>query len=68
MEMIFKDYSSHTTPNKMIRGYRLLAVDGSDLRLPSNPSDEFSATSNSEGQRHYYLVHLNAMYDLVNKV
>lgn len=68
MEMIFKDFSSHTTPNKTFRGYRLFAVDGSDLRLPSNPSDEFSAISNSEGQKHYNLVHLNAMYDLINKV
>lgn len=68
LEMIFKDFVSTTTPTATFQGYRLLAVDGSDLRLPSNPSDEFSLIRNSAGQKQYNLVHLNAMYDLVNKV
>ena len=66
--MIFKDFVSTTTPTATFQGYRLLAIDGSDLRLPSNPSDEFSLIRNSAGQKQYNLVHLNAMYDLANKV
>ena len=68
LEMIFKDFVATTTPNSTYQGYRLFAVDGSDLRLPSNPSDEFSLIRNSDGQKQYNLVHLNAMYDLINKV
>ena len=68
LEMIFKDLVSTTTPTATFQGYRLLAIDGSDLRLPSNPSDEFSLIRNSAGQKQYNLVHLNAMYDLANKV
>lgn len=68
LEMIFKDFVAATTPSTTFQGYRLLAVDGSDLRLPSNPADEFSLIRNNAEQKQYNLVHLNAMYDLVNKV
>lgn len=68
LEMIFKDFVDSTTPTTTFQGYRLLAVDGSDLRLPSNPSDDFSLIRNNEGQKQYNLVHLNAMYDLMSKV
>lgn len=68
LEMIFKDFVTATTPSTTVQGYRLLAVDGSDLRLPSNPSDDFSLIRNNAERKQYNLVHLNAMYDLVNKV
>lgn len=68
LKMIFKDFTASTCANKTYKSFRLLAVDGSDLRLPSNPSDELSLISNSSGQKTYNLVHLNAMYDLMNKV
>ena len=68
LERIFKDFVTATTPSATLQGYRLFAVDGSDLRLPSNSSDDQSSIRNSSGQKQYNLVHLNAMYDLVNKV
>lgn len=49
-------------------GYRLLAVDGSDLHIPHNPADAetyFQSTPNSKG---FNLVHVNALYDLINRV
>ena len=52
----------------LYQGYRLVAVDGSDLLIPHDPSDQqtyFQSTPNSKG---YNLVHVNAMYDLCNKV
>ena len=66
--MMFKDFVAVTTPFTTFQEYRLFAVDGSDLRLPSNPADEFSLISNHAEQKQYNLVHLNAMNDLVNKV
>lgn len=52
----------------LYQGYRLVAVDGSDLLIPHDPSDQqtyFQSTPNSKG---YNLVHVNTMYDLCNKV
>lgn len=49
-------------------GYRLLAVDGSDLHIPHNPEDAetyFQSTPNSKG---FNLMHVNALYDLINRV
>ncbi|MGN0351447.1 MAG: IS4 family transposase [Roseburia sp.] len=68
LETIFHEFTTTTAPEILFRGYRLLAVDGSDLRLPSNPNDTFSSIKNAEGEKHYNLVHLNAMYDLMSKV
>lgn len=45
-----------------------MAVDGSDLRLPTNTKDSFSSINNNEGEKSYNLVHRNAMYDVTNKV
>lgn len=68
IKKIFQDFSDNTMPTRTYQGFRLLAADGSDLRLPMNPDDDFSVISNSEQQKRYNLVHLNAMYDLINKV
>ena len=55
-------------PTTTFQGYRLFAVDGSDLRLPSDPTNDFSLIRNAEGQKQYNLAHLNAMLDLMSKV
>jgi hypothetical protein len=68
LKMIFHEFVKATTPETRLDGYRLLAVDGSDLRLPTNPHDEFSVIKLPEGGKHYNLVHLNTMYDLMSKV
>lgn len=68
LAMVFREFVKATVPDTFFDGYRLLAVDGSDLRLPANPHDEFSVIEHTEGGKHYNLVHLNAMYDLMSKV
>ena len=67
VEMIFNDFVSSVMPTMTFRGYRLFAVDGSDLRLPSDPTNDFSLIRNAEGQKQYNLAHLNAMFDLMSK-
>ena len=60
---------THSFQNlKTYEGYRLLAVDGSDLNICHNPNDVdtyFQSTPTTKG---FNQLHLNAMYDLCNKL
>jgi len=53
---------------KKYRGYRLLADDGSSLHIPTNPKDADTFFPHKAGGKGYNLLHLNAMYDLVNRI
>ena len=41
-----------------------LAVDGSDVRLPTNPDDKLTYLPGSKAQDPYNCLHINALYDL----
>ena len=43
---------------------KLLAVDGSDIQIHTNPEDSGSYFPGANGQKSYNLLHLNALYDL----
>ncbi len=47
---------------------RILAVDGSDIQIPTNPHDHETFFPGSNGQAPYNLLHLNAMYDLNDRI
>ena len=47
---------------------RILAVDGSDLQIATNPDDSSSYHPGTNGQKPYNLLHLNALYDLNNRI
>lgn len=67
-KFLLHEFTSSFDDLKTYEGYRLLAVDGSDLNIPHNPNDPktyFQTLPNSKG---YNLLHLNAMYDLRNKL
>lgn len=51
-------------PDHTYRGYRLLACDGSDVNISRNPLD--AETFIHEGERGYNMIHINALYDLLN--
>ena len=68
IKMIFNEFVTSTMPTAVFQGYRLFAVDGSDLRLPSDPTNDFSLIRNAKEQKQYNLAHLNAMFDLMSKV
>ena len=53
---------------KTFRGYRLLAYDGSDLPIPADRHDPDTYFQNHPGEKGYGLLHLNALYDLCNKI
>ena len=65
-EQIFQ-MSSSLCNFKLYKGYRLLAVDGSDVRIPLNPSDSDTYFPGTHGQQPYNLLHLNAVYDLLSR-
>ena len=64
MEYIFREMVKQCDEQSLFKGYRLLAVDGSDIRLPKNKNDNNSYIENDENTKGYNLLHLDAMYDL----
>jgi hypothetical protein len=67
-ECLFRHFTSKVDENKLYHGFRLLAVDGSDLRIASNSSDPDSYFPGVNGQNAYNLLHINAMYDLLQHI
>jgi Transposase DDE domain len=67
-EFLFNEFTHSFQDLKTYEGYRLLAVDGSDLNICHNPNDAdtyFQSIPNTKG---FNQLHLNAMYDLCNKL
>ena len=64
-EKLFQDFVSQTSQNNNYKGYRLLAVDGSDIQIPTNLNDTDSLFI-TEGRKPYNLLHLNALYNLLS--
>lgn len=63
---LFNHFSSSTLPlqERLHKGFRLVAVDGSDINIYRNPDDE--ETFIHEGEKGYNAIHINALYDLLN--
>lgn len=67
-QFLFLEFAkAYTSDSAEFHGYRLLAVDGSDLSIAADPSDPDCYYPGTNGQRHYSLLHLNALYDLRQK-
>ncbi len=67
-EFLLNEFTNSFNNHKTYNGYRLFAVDGSDLNIAHNPGDPdtyFQSTPDTKG---FNLLHLNAMYDLCNKL
>lgn len=68
MESLFHRFTARLHPTKTFRGYRLLAVDGSDLKSASWPGDPASYRPGTDRQHGWNLWHMNALFDLENGV
>lgn len=64
---LFRQFCSKTAAQKTFMGYRVLAVDGTDLHVPTNPRETSSFFQDGKNKG-YNLLHLNALYDLINNV
>ena len=67
-ETLFRQFTSAFPQIKLYKGYRLIAVDGSDLHIPTNAQEKTYFYPGANGQKPYNLMHLNAMYDLMNNI
>ena len=67
LEYLFHQFTETTAQERLYKGYRLLAADGSDLQIFANPKDTDSYYPGTNGQKHYSMLHINAVYDLLNR-
>ncbi len=63
---ILHAYNQKCNFSKKHQGYRLLAVDGSDINIYPNEGDTYIAPI--DGRKAYSLMHMNALYDLKNNI
>ena len=63
--MLFSLFVQKADSPKLYKGLRLLAADGSDIQIPTNPKHSDSYFPGVNGQTPYSLLHLDAMYDLL---
>jgi len=68
MEFLFHKFTQSHTDIKNYRGYRLLAIDGSDLHIATDPTDADTYFQSQPNTKGYNLLHLNAAYDLCNRL
>lgn len=66
-EFLLHKLNQSFVPSRKFKGYRLLAVDGSDIHIPTNPLDEASYVCSNENSKGYNLLHMNVLYNLLEK-
>lgn len=67
-EFLFHSFTDQTIKQNLYKGYRLIACDGSDLNIFRNPKDESTFYQFLPTDKGFNQVHLNAFYDLKNRV
>ena len=68
---IFHEFTAMLPAEKRYKGYRLLAVDGTDVNTPYNKNSEFyheGPIQHGQETKGHNSVHLNCLYDLSNKL
>jgi hypothetical protein len=68
VEFLFREFTQSYSDIKYYRGYRLLAIDGSDLHIATDPADTDTYFQSQPNTKGYNLLHLNAAYDLCNRL
>ena len=67
-QSLFESFTArYSNSTNLFKGYRLIACDGSDINIAHNPNDKESYFTNGK-VRGFNQLHLNAMYDLINKI
>jgi len=67
-EYLFKKFTDTYKNLRTFNGYRMLAVDGSTLISAANPDETASYTKLNQFDKRYNELHLNALYDLNNRL
>ena len=66
-EYVVKELNKAYPCTETYKGFRLIAVDGSDLSISYDISDEETYVPNCEGFRGRNLIHINSAYDIISK-
>lgn len=69
---VFQIFNNHCIDTKEYKGYKLLAIYGSAINIPTNEESNTyikpQKTRNGNNSKGYNQYHLNAIYDIMNKV
>lgn len=65
---ILKDFTTNYVSRKITNNLRILAIDGSDVQVPTNSNDVQSYVKTTNYQKGYNIFHMNSMYDIKNGV
>lgn len=68
LEYLFHSFTSSSVNPKYYNGFRILAIDGSDVNIAYDPKDAENHIVKVENTKGYNILHLNAMYDLCSRV
>lgn len=63
---LFQEFNKEFTQTNFFHGYRLYAVDGTDVHIPAISGDKGTYYCADENSKGYNLIHMNALYDLLN--
>ena len=63
----FNSRMEEITPTRTENGLRILAVDGTEIQTPTDPDDADSYYPGTNGQKPYNMIHLTALYDLLQR-
>lgn len=66
-QYLFHTFNESFSQTCFFHGYRLYAVDGSDIHIPTIPDDKETFYRANDDAKGYNLMHLNALYDLMNR-
>lgn len=64
---LFHEFNKVFSQTGFFHGYRLYAVDDSDIHIPTNLDDKKTFFGAADNAKDYNLIHLNALYDLLNR-
>lgn len=67
-EFLLHEFINSFQETRLYHGYRMLAIDGSDLNIATNAKDTDTYFQYAHDIKGFNLLHLNAMYDLCNKL
>lgn len=66
-QYLFHRFNRIIADEKLFRGYRLIACDGSDLLYTHNPQDKETHIQARSDFNGYNMLHLNVLYDLLTR-
>ena len=64
---LFRMFVRKADAIRTYKGLRLIAADGSDIQIPANPNHPDSFFPGTNGKSPYSMLHLDAMYDLLQR-